>query len=176
MPLRTFLVLLMIICGSASFAAPTSPNAATQARDAIQEASLRALTALQDVDMDAYFALLHPDYQSIDARGGKSGRAQVKQKMLALLQSRRLGEARSTIGGVKLTRSSGAPTAIVSGEERLVWHPLETPDEAAPGTPPTPKKERLAVTTRYQRVWIKGKQGWLLLRSRTLSEKSASIP
>lgn len=183
-PFRTLvaIIIILVISGAPSAFAQTRSPAATQARDAIQEVTLRALTTLQDVNLNSYLAVLHPDYQAIDTRGRKYTKAQVKETMGALLKSRRLGDARTTLGSVKLTRmSDGSTTATIYGEERLVWYPMEvldTPETVDEGTsaPPAPRQERLAVTTQYRRVWVRGKQGWLLLRSRTLSEKSASLP
>ncbi len=183
MPLRAVLVFLIIVVLSTSSSAQSRSNAATEARDAVQEVTLRALTTLQDVNINGYLAVLHPRYEAIDVHGRKSGKAQVKQTMGALLKSRRLGDARTTLGSVKLTKmGDGSTTATIYGEERLVWYPMEvlesTETTEAAGSPvrPAPSPKRLAVTTRYRRVWVRDKSGWLLLRSRILSEKSVSLP
>jgi hypothetical protein len=87
-----------------------------------------------------------------------------------------LSKATSTI---KTLTMPSAGEAIVAGEETLVWtrrHGADIVVVAPDGSQAvTPNTEQRTVTVTYRRYWVKAGRGWLLKRSRTLSEKVTAI-
>lgn len=157
------------------------------ARDAIQKATQRALTALLSPDSNEYVAVLHPDFTQIDSTGKVSRQSKkgyrgfvTPQTFVAddkRVQQMQLFEATSTITSITMPSEN---EAIVTGEDVFRWqgkHGDDIRQVTADGNIAViGNTEIRTVQVRYHRHWVRdGKGTWLLKRSQTLSEQVVAV-
>jgi ketosteroid isomerase-like protein len=185
-----------ISAGAPAEAAAGSTERAAEVRKAIQAiqgATNRSLAALCASDRAGHLAVLHPDFQAVGPedpkdrdypeRAAQRGRERVgfvlpQQTRLddSTTAQMHLSKATSTITTITMPR---AGEAIVAGEETLVWtrrHGADIVVVAPDGSRSvTPNTEQRTIIVTYRRYWVKTDRGWLLKRSRALSEKATAI-
>lgn len=185
---RTIGLLFLGLCLNAFRIPAGAAGGAVEVRKAIQEATDRFLAALCTSGEQP--AVLHPSFRAISpkdrhyperaAHGRRERASFVSPQQTRLddgtMAQMHLSKATSTIATLTMPH---AGEAIVIGEETLIWtcrHGTDIVFVAPDGSRSvTPNTEQRTVTVTYRRYWVKTGRGWLLKRSRTLSEKATAI-